>query len=250
MAAASGRAMSTTQKLRSSLSEAVEAMRQRLDSAGAMHLLDEEEQQQAERLKAIQERSRALWARRGRRYARCTLDNFEVGDHPEKQRVLAALEAYASDLSRNVQRGRGVVLVGPAGTGKDHLLAGLVHCALMRGHTVDWRTGAELWRSLRAAIRDDRENEALAALRQPEILVLSDPVPPETSPSNYERSVLYSVIDERYSRVRATWCSINAADREDAEERLGVAVVDRLTDSALSLACPWESFRAGRRLDL
>jgi len=152
-------------------------------------------------------------------------------------------------VKSHVANGVNVLLVGPSGTGKDHLLACLVHAALAADVTVEWETGATMWLGLRQAIQTGREREWIASLVRPWVLVLSDPIAPHSEVSQYDRSVLYAIIDQRYSKMRPVWLSINASSRAEAEQRLGVAIVDRLRHGALSLACDWPSYRGKLRSD-
>src|SRR5262249_42149089 len=67
----------------------------------------------------------------GPRYSRerCSLETFQV--YAEDQRkVLAQLRAAVADLPEAVKEGRGLIFLGPCGTGKDHLLASMLYAAL------------------------------------------------------------------------------------------------------------------------
>jgi len=202
----------------------------------------EAEQHQREAALRRAENAAAVWRRRGLRYEHCTLDNYQAAAE-QQQNVVAQLRRYVRQLTRHIKEGTNIVLVGPAGTGKDHLLAGMVHEALRTGLSVRWECGSTLSLAIRQAIQNGSEAAFVSGLVRPAVLVLSDPVPPHVEPSNYERSILYAVIDRRYSALRPTWISLNAASRQDAEGRLGLAVADRLRDGALSLACNWPSWR-------
>ena len=43
--------------------------------------------------------------------------------------------------------------------------------------------------------------------------------------------------------MRPTWISMNVASGEEAESRIGVAIIDRWRDGALTLAFNWPSYR-------
>jgi DNA replication protein DnaC len=182
-----------------------------------------------------------LWAMAGKRYQRCTLDNF-VADTPEKKAVVAVLSEYAANMRDMIESGTNVILSGAPGTGKDHLLAGLCHVALECGFTVDWRGGSELWLRLRRSIDERNEYDMIAEIVRPDVLVLSDPIPPHTEPTNYERAMLYAIVHRRYSNLRPIWVSMNCG-RSRAEEILGLAVADRLRHGAVSIACQWDTYR-------
>jgi DNA replication protein DnaC len=186
--------------------------------------------------------AKRLWASRGARYERCTLNNFNI-ETPDQGPVVSSLRFYADEMHNRVNRGQNIVLLGPSGTGKDHLLAGMVHCAIAARLAVEWQTSADLWIDLREAIKEDRERAVVRILLRPTVLVLSDPVPPHVQATDYQRSILYAIVEKRYSNGKPIWVSINAANRQDAEARIGTAIIDRLRDGALSLACNWPSYR-------
>jgi DNA replication protein DnaC len=184
-----------------------------------------------------------FWRHRGRRYRACTLENFQVTE-PRQREVLKRLVEYRADLAAMLESGTGLVLVGPAGTGKDHLLAGLCHAALSLGKSIRWTSGAKLWTRFRDRIDSERPEAALLAdYTKPAVLVLSDPAPISGELTSYQRLILYQIIDARYNDCCPVWASLNAARREDVERALGVPIVDRLRHGAVSLACDWDSYR-------
>lgn len=57
--------------------------------------------------------------------------------------------------------------------------------------------------------------------------------------------MLFDLVDARYSRRKPAWVTLNCASRTEAEERIGVQVVDRLAHDALVVTCNWPSYRKG-----
>lgn len=186
----------------------------------------------------------------GRRYAACRLDNWE---YAQDRRIGATQRAIVSRLRRLCQgmesaleAGQNVLLWGPVGTGKDHLLAAILRAAYApsRG-SILWTSGADLWGRLRDAI-DGEAGEAtqLRRLTGPAVLAISDPVPPGTRLTEFQAAWLYRIIDGRYRMARSTWVTLNVLDRADAEGRLTPQVWDRLRDGAIVCNCDWPSYRA------
>ena len=216
--------------------------------------LDEKNEAEARRRQARSDTDEAY--RRGRlweslsnavgvRYAACTLDGFREYD-PRQRAVLGDIRDYAASLAERVATGDGLVLMGRPGTGKDHLLAALMREATLdHGIEVHWINGQDFYGKARDRMDAEGESEAamIAKLVKPKVLVISDPIPPVGPLSAFQMATLFRIIDGRYRQCRSTWISVNVVDDKEACERMGAAVVDRLTDGCLALWCNWESFR-------
>jgi len=181
----------------------------------------------------------------GARHEHCRFDNYEI-IHPGQREVVEALTMYAADFPAHEQAGEGLILFGPAGTGKDHLLAAVAREVVGRFHV--WptrRRGLDLFAEFRDRI-DTAESELrlvreLAGCR---LLILSDPLPPRGPLTDWQAGLLLSIIDARYENLRPTWISVNVSNRAEADERMGAQTFDRLRDGALAAFCNWPSYRA------
>jgi DNA replication protein DnaC len=181
---------------------------------------------------------------RGARYRECSLDNFETSTAKQKE-LLSNLREYAANMATQAIAGNGIVLFGPKGTGKDHLLVAMARIAIETyGYIVGWQNGFDLFAELRDGISLNLpEAETIDRLVSPKILVLSDPLPPVGALTQFQASTLLRIIDRRYSACQPTWCSLNVTSGGEADERMGSALVDRLRHGALSYFCDWPSFR-------
>lgn len=179
----------------------------------------------------------------GDRYKDCSLDNFNESTDEQKQ-VLRNLRAYAEAIRENAKAGRGVLLFGPKGTGKDHLLTGLAKYVIANGGSVAWRNGVDLFGDVRDAIASEgSEREFVSSLVKPHVFYLSDPLPPSGKLTEFQSSMLFRILDGRYRAMKPTWVSVNATGRQDLEDRLGAQNADRLRDGTLTLFCGWPSYR-------
>lgn len=174
----------------------------------------------------------------GNRYANCTLENFET-KHPKQRQVLTELLAYvAGDCSGNL------VLYGPIGTGKDHLAFAACREAIRSGKTVRWLNGRSWFGSVRDAMDSTKSEAAIIdEVRRPDVVCLSDPLPPIGALTAHQADMLYRFVDARYTRGVPTICTLNVENDADADERLGVPTWDRLCDGAFKLHCNWPSYR-------
>lgn len=180
----------------------------------------------------------------GSRYAKCAFDNF-VATTPEQRKVFTQVQQYANDLDARLSAGQGLVLFGPSGTGKDHLMVALMRKLVLElRKSVRWLNGVSLFAAFRDAMDSGEPEERLVyRLTAPQVLVLSDPQPAMGTLTAYQSQVLFQVVDERYRRKLPTWVTMNAASGAEAESKIGVATVDRLRDGSLTLFCNWPSYR-------
>jgi len=188
-----------------------------------------------------------LTSQAGAKYRECRLSNFQA-TRPAQKNVLKALQEYLAGLAENLALARGVVLYGPCGTGKDHLMFGLVGQVIWdTGKDAKWLNGQTWFGELRDAIDDDRRSEEsiINGMVSPALLVISDPLPPlaDDRLSSYQSSMLYRVINGRYAAGKPTFLTLNVRDDEEADRRLGAPTWDRCFDGSYKLFCSWPSYR-------
>lgn len=188
-----------------------------------------------------------LFSERGRRYEQCTLADFDC-DSPAKLSIVAALRRYCEEMPERFLAGDGLLFYGPTGTGKDHLMAAALRGAILaHGLRVRWENGMDLYGEVRDRIDGDRPEAAFVRkLVSPDVLAISDPIPPFGALTGFQASMLFRIVDARYSHCKPTWLTINVANFSEANERLGASLVDRILQGALILHCNWPSYRAGK----
>ena len=180
----------------------------------------------------------------GHRYVWATLGNFEVYDEKAQRPVLDCLKAFARNMPERIAGGAGLILFGPTGCGKDHLLAALLKIAVAKhGFTAHWCDGVKLFAESRYAIGEDNEHALLRKLTTPQILALSDPVPPTGALTQFQACLLRDMVDQRYRAGLSTWLLTNLDQREAAEAALTGPLLSRLRHNSLQLLCDWGSYR-------
>jgi DNA replication protein DnaC len=196
----------------------------------------------------------------GQRYRSCTFENFRFFGTPaeraQQQRMVEAVRTFATNLAADIECGRNLLLFGPPGTGKDHLLAAVLREVFKLGPrfsdegATKWTSGAELFASMRDTFdsKERTESRELGGWLHPAVLAISDPQPPfardaRDELTKFESTFLLRVIDARYRDRKPTFVTLNGFNRAEAASRIGAQVVDRLGDDALVCFCNWPSYR-------
>jgi DNA replication protein DnaC len=170
-----------------------------------------------------------------------TLASFEFEQLPSvsKAHVNALAEGDAW-----LEKGANLLLFGPPGAGKSHLVSGIGHALIDRGWRVLFTRTSDLVQRLQAARRDLRLPAELAKLDRFDLLVLDDIS--YVRRDQAETSVLFELIAERYER-RSIAITANqpfsAWDSIFPDTAMTLAAVDRLVHHATILEMNVESYR-------
>jgi DNA replication protein DnaC len=167
-----------------------------------------------------------------------TFDSWDaaVSSIPQPtQRSLATLEW--------IQRHENLVVCGPSGTGKSHLLEALGHAAVDQGAHVSWFSLEALGALLRRHRADDTTGRAIKKLMRADLICIDDigllPVTTDTA------EALYRVVDAAYEK-RSIALSSNlhpAGFDELMPKTIANATVDRLMHHAHLVVTTGDSIR-------
>lgn len=163
----------------------------------------------------------------------------EPVDRGRQSKAIQELVNYAMAFAHAPRRN--VVLMGPSGTGKDHLLVAMAHDVWrLAGIAPKWQNVQTIFERCRDAIDDPttRESEIINEYAKPPILYLSDPLIAGRL-TNFQKSILFRVLDARSRELRPTWLSVNAVDRDDMSDQMSDSLVRRMDDEALVVVCDW-----------
>jgi DNA replication protein DnaC len=188
-------------------------------------------------------------AKRGLRYFQCLFENYEATNEPQLKAV-DSLKEYAANADDNLRNGKNIILFGPKGSGKDHLLVATCREIFYQcGAIIHWEQGIDLFRAIPSGQRDYIQNSSCDT--RPEMtadfLYVSDLLPPTGVLNERQQAELFRLVDHRYSHMKPTLITLNVSSSEEAERRIGSQAVDRLRDNALVIHTNWDSKRSNKR---
>jgi DNA replication protein DnaC len=170
-----------------------------------------------------------------------TLGTFDFAQVPtiSKAHVMALAEGDAW-----IEKGANLLLFGPPGSGKSHLISAVGHALIDRGARVLFTRTGDLVQRLQAARRDLRLSAEIAKLDRFDLLVLDDFS--YVRREQAETSVLFELIAERYERKSIALTAnrpFSAWDNIFPDAAMTLAAVDRLVHHATILEMNVESYR-------
>jgi DNA replication protein DnaC len=184
----------------------------------------------------------------GERYTSCRFDNFDCRSQAMRD-VLTACQAIATNINAELDSGRSVVLAGPVGTGKDHLMAAMLRDVVKANRECQRVNGTDLAGQCRDIIGGHvTENEFLQRWAKIDLLALSDPEGNREKATEYYADWLYRIVDYRYRLQKSIWITINASTGREIAERIGERTWDRIQHNATIIRTNWKTHRKALRI--
>jgi len=151
-------------------------------------------------------RAAQLEGRIPKRYRGVSFERAPVPSLPEP--VVAEVRSYAHDISKRIEEGRGLWLVGDVGTGKTTLAMIISKAALEAGHSVAIYSLPRLLNLIRDEVgQESGVVELLDRLAGVDLLHIDDLGAQHTTPWRLEQ--LYSIVDARYQAARPIVATTN-----------------------------------------
>ena len=175
------------------------------------------------------------------RDANRTLDTFDFTFNPKIPRKLV----FELATARFISQCEDVLLLGPPGTGKSHLVQAIGLAAIGQGHRVLYREAHVLIEELLDATLDERRKKHMSELASVPLLIIDD-LGMRKLPAHAAEDLL-EIIMRRYERASTILTSNRPVD--DWGKLLGdtaavTALLDRLLHHAHFLKCGPKSWRA------
>jgi DNA replication protein DnaC len=172
-------------------------------------------------------KARSLSAVIPRRYRHVAFDRPPVTEIDPQ--VVSAVRRFADRIDEKLDKGRGLWLMGPVGTGKTTLAMLVSGAALKAGRSVAIYSLPRLLNEIRDTHRAERSHvDLLDRLTAVDLLHIDDVGAERSTDGVLEE--LYSIVNARYEDERSMVITTNILDREALCEQITERTVSRLTE--------------------
>ena len=148
-----------------------------------------------------------------------------------------------------IERKENVILLGPSGLGKTHLMLALAYRACTEGYSTYYTSCTDLMESLSKAKGQNRLKQRLTWLRRASVMVIDEvgyePLTPE------QANLFFQVVNVRYetgSVILTTNKAFGAWAETMRDEAIASATLDRLLHHAHAIVLKGDSYRMKDRL--
>jgi DNA replication protein DnaC len=172
-------------------------------------------------------KARSLSAVIPRRYRHVGFDRPPVTEID--QQIVKAVRDFTERIGEQLDRGHGLWLMGPVGTGKTTLAMLVSQAALKAGRSVAIYSLPRLLNEIRDTHRAERSHvDLLDRLTAVDLLHIDDVGAERTT--DWVLEELYSIVNARYEDERSMVITTNILDREALCEQITERTVSRLTE--------------------
>ncbi len=168
-----------------------------------------------------------------------TLEEFDVSASSVKQQTFD----YLSSLEW-IRAKENLCLVGPAGTGKSHLLVALGHQAVEAGHRVRYFTATDLVETLYRALADNSVGKVITQILKADLILIDEIGFAPMDPTGAE--LFFRLVAAAYERrslgIGSHW-PFEEWGKFLPEHTTAVSLLDRLLHHSVVVITDGESFR-------
>lgn len=176
-----------------------------------------------------------------------TLDEFD----PERIEGITRKSLNELGTLNFIGRKENIVLMGPSGLGKSHILYALCHKACLEGYTAYHLTCQDLMEKLKRAKHQNRLSRKITALCKPKLLAIDEIGYQNLSAE--ESPLLFQLVAERYEKgpmIITTNKTFGQWGELMGENAIATATLDRLLHHSQVYVLKGESYRLKNRIKL
>jgi DNA replication protein DnaC len=168
-----------------------------------------------------------------------TLDEFDLTVSSVKQPTFD----YLANLDW-VRTHQNLCLVGPAGTGKSHLLVALGHAAVAAGRRVRYFTAADLVETLYRALADNSVGRVITQILKADLIIIDEIgfAPMDATGAELFFRLVAAAYEQRSLGIGSHW-PFEQWGKFLPEHTTAVSLLDRLLHHATIVATDGESYR-------
>lgn len=178
-----------------------------------------------------------------------TQDDFHL-DYPEQSRCKKIAHNFIASFPERLKEGTCLKFLGHSGTGKT-LLSLIIYQALAKaGFSVKYESSLHFLRQFQEKEFESHAayQSLLASYLRIQFLVIDEVsvgIGKAGHPADWQRSHLYTLINQRYIN-RLPTLIISNHNQDELVERLSEPTIGRLSENGITLAFNWKSYRSCR----
>jgi len=179
------------------------------------------------------------------RHQQCGFNNFII-DSDDKKKAFNITQGYINNFNENYRLGRGLLMLGPPGTGKTHLAAAICKDAIRQDYTALFTGTLDAIQIIKQSYEKNSgysEREAINKFVVNDLLVLDEVgVQHQT---DAERVYLSEIINKRYEHMKPTILLSNLNVGE-LTKCVGQRIIDRMRHVNEIVVFNWQSHRGNK----
>lgn len=176
----------------------------------------------------------------GQRFTAKTFDNFH--EFPENSASFKEAKEFINKAQSNETRGKGLLIIGPVGTGKSHLGAAIFNC-LSEKKTCIFANVPELLEKIRDSLKTGESEEIINEVKRCEVLIFDDlGAERHKHQDDWATEKLFTIVDYRYRNLLPIVATTNCKP-DVLEDKIGYRIMSRLREICTLTLCGGDDYR-------